>query len=225
MAARSEGTAGGSARREAVRRKTNEDERRRALKQAHPLLGRLKLAAEGRSTAGESYMASAIGEEKLGARLDALAGDGVFVLHDRRRPNSTANIDHVAIAATGVWVVDAKHYRGSLRRVDKGGLLRTDHRLVVGGRDRSALADGVLKQIADVRRALEGNGYADVAVRGALCFVDAEVGLLTRPFAIRGVTVTWPRALCKQLRSSGPLDEATREAVHVALARTLPSAS
>jgi hypothetical protein len=39
----------------------------------------------------------------------------VAVLHDRRIPGSRANIDHIAIAATGVWVIDSKRYKRKLQ--------------------------------------------------------------------------------------------------------------
>jgi hypothetical protein len=37
------------------------------------------------------------------------------VLHDRAVPGSRANLDHVVIGPTGVWVVDSKAYRAPLR--------------------------------------------------------------------------------------------------------------
>lgn len=35
-------------------------------------------------------------------------------VHDRRIPGSRANIDHIAVAATGVWVIDTKNATGAL---------------------------------------------------------------------------------------------------------------
>ena len=57
-------------------------------------------------------------------------------------PRSTANIDHMAVAASGIWVIDAKRYKGAISKQDRGGWLETDFRLVVGGRDRTSLAAG-----------------------------------------------------------------------------------
>ncbi len=37
------------------------------------------------------------------------------MLHDRRIPGSRANIDHIAIATSGVWVIDAKRYKGKVQ--------------------------------------------------------------------------------------------------------------
>lgn len=36
------------------------------------------------------------------------------VLHDRRIPGSRANIDHIALAATGVWAIDTRRHVGEL---------------------------------------------------------------------------------------------------------------
>src|SRR5205085_1681876 len=100
----------------------------------------------------------------LGAALDVLPG--VLTLHDRCRPRTTANIDHLVVAPSGVWVIDAKHYAGVLGKADKGGWFRSDIHLMVGGSDRTKLVEGVHKQVADVRRVLESSSMPDVPVRG-----------------------------------------------------------
>lgn len=52
------------------------------------------------------------GEERLGKGLDRLRSDSLLLLHDRRVPRSTANIDHLAVTASGVFVIDAKKIVG-----------------------------------------------------------------------------------------------------------------
>ena len=44
-----------------------------------------------------------------------------MVLHDRAVPGGRANIDHIAVVPSGVWVIDTKHYRGRLEQRDLGG--------------------------------------------------------------------------------------------------------
>jgi len=44
--------------------------------------------------------------------LDRLADTGLYFLHDRRIPPTKANIDHIVIAPTGVYIIDAKNYTG-----------------------------------------------------------------------------------------------------------------
>jgi hypothetical protein len=172
----SSGVAGTSARAKAEQLRAEQDEHRRLLKAHRPILGRLAIAIAGPPADGDSYAKGAVGEEKLGAALDAMAEKGLLVLHDRRRPRTAANIDHLVVAPTGVWVVDAKRYSGLITKVDKGRWLRSDMRLTVGGRDRTKLVHGVQKQMADVRRVLD-EPHTAVPLRGALCFVDAELRL------------------------------------------------
>ena len=96
------------------------------------------------------------GEQVVGARLDRLTGDGLAVLHDRRIPRNRANIDHVVVSRAGVFVVDAKKYKGRPALRVEGGLFRPRaETLVVGGRNCSKLVDGVLKQVDLVRAALD----------------------------------------------------------------------
>jgi Nuclease-related domain len=83
---------------------------------------------------------------------DALAEvPGIDVLRDRLVPRSGANIDHIAIGPSGVFVIDA--YAGQIEVRDVGGLFRTDEQLYVNKRDRTNLADGVLGQVEVVRAA------------------------------------------------------------------------
>jgi hypothetical protein len=74
------------------------------------------LAAEfwGRRSTTESWRKGAQGEERLGQLLDGLQRHCYVVLHDLAVPGSSANIDHLVIGPTGVWVIDAKNYNGRL---------------------------------------------------------------------------------------------------------------
>ncbi|WP_235835772.1 nuclease-related domain-containing protein [Arthrobacter terricola] len=124
-----------------------------------------------------------------------MKSDSVAVLHDRRIPGSKANIDHIAITPGGVWVIDAKRYKGRPELKIEGGILRPRlEKLLVGRRDCTKLVDGVLKQV-DVVRDLIG----DVPVTGAMCFIDADWPLIGGAFSTRGVQVLWPKRLAKAL--------------------------
>lgn len=218
------GTAGASAQAKADQLRAEQAERHRRLKERQPVLGRLKIAIANEPQAGASWAKGAVGEQKFGAALDR-TGDEVLVLHDRRFPRSKANIDHIAVAPGGVWVIDAKRYKGVVTKVDKGGWFRTDLRLTVGGRDRTALVRGVQRQVQHVEQALATLDGDPVAVRGALCFVDAEFRLFAKPFAIDGVLVAWGKALRERLLQPGPMDADRRTAVHRHLATSFPPAA
>ena len=162
--------AGGSALREFERRKAQREDR---IRSRHPRLGGLILALSDEPQSTTAWAKGAIGEQKLGAGLDSLAAVGVVALHDRLIPGSKANIDHLAITPSGVWVIDAKRYKGQVAKKDLGGWFSTDLRLYVGRRDCTKLVSAMGKQVAAVRKAL-GAEWEDVPVRPALCFVDAE---------------------------------------------------
>jgi hypothetical protein len=62
------------------------------------------------------------GERATARRLRRLERDGYTVLHDLAIPGSRANIDHVVIGPSGVFVVDSKCYRGRLHQTPDGML-------------------------------------------------------------------------------------------------------
>src|ERR1700709_487015 len=94
--------AGASARREGERRKANREAR---VHEHHPRLGGVILALRDAPQHERSWARGAGGEELVELALTKRCPD-VPVLHDRRIPGSRANIDHIGIAATGVWVID-----------------------------------------------------------------------------------------------------------------------
>ena len=97
------------------------------------------VSVEPQST--RAWAVGAAGEEKLAAELDRVAG--LRMLHDRRVPGTRGNIDHIVIAPAGVFVIDAKNNQGRIEIRDYGSFFRTDHRLTIGGRDCSAMADKI----------------------------------------------------------------------------------
>ena len=142
-----------------------------------------------------------------------MTSEGLFVLHDRRRPGTAANIDHLVVAPSGVWVIDAKRYSGLVTKTDRGRWFKADVRLTVGGHDRTKLIEGVHKQVSDVQRIVDSAPGPSVPVHGALCFIDAEFRLFAKPFTIDGVVITWGKALRQRLGTAGNLDESVRKDV------------
>ena len=217
------GIAGASARRENERRSGARQTRIRA---EHPKLGGLILAVTDDPQSTRAWAAGAVGEEVLGQRLDALVSTRVRVLHDRRMPRSRANVDHIVICPTGVFVIDAKRYKG-LRpelRVEGGFFSPRIEKLMVGGRNRTPLVEGVHKQIDTVVDVLNVPGFDRIPVNGMLCFVEADWPLFGGSFVIDGLHVLWPAKASEHIRKAGELDDATVERVFLALARALPSA-
>jgi hypothetical protein len=209
------GTPGASARREFERRR---DGRERRVRARFPRIGGLLHALSAEPQTTESWNTGAVGEERLGAALNDRASDILRVLHDRRVPRSRANIDHLAVTPSGVYVIDAKKYAGRPRLQVEGGVLRPrTEKLFVGRRHCTRLVDGVLKQV-DVVRTVVGD---DVPVHPVLCFVEADWPLIGGSFVTRGVSVVWPRRLYPQLEAEGAWTPETIASVHVALATSL----
>lgn len=212
------GIPGASARREYERRKANKDAR---IKAKYPRMGKLIVAIAEEPQSTKAWEKGAVGEERLGRALDERSSDRLRVLHDRGIPGSRANIDHLVVAPTGIWVVDPKRYKGRPELQIEGGLLRPRvEKLVVAGRDRSKLVEGALKQVDLVRNAI-GEG---VPVRGVLCFIESDWPLLSKAFQIQGIHVLWPKKLYPMLESDGPLSEEDIDALHKRLAGSFPPA-
>jgi hypothetical protein len=151
------------------------------------------LAGERQST--KAWARGAVGEERLGDRLDSLVSRDLAVLHDRRIPGTNANIDHMVITRSAVWVIDAKRYSGRPTQKIEGGVLRPrSEKLLVGRRDRTKLVDDVLRQVSLVQSAT-----TDIAVIGALCFVEADWPLIGGAFTSRGIQILSPKRLAEVL--------------------------
>ncbi|WP_234864842.1 nuclease-related domain-containing protein [Sinomonas albida] len=197
------GVAGLSARREYDRRKAKDEQR---LREKWGRFGGIAVALSEERQSTKAWERGAIGEERLGARLDSLADHGIAVLHDRRIPGSQANIDHIVITPSAIWVIDAKRYKGRPELKIEGGILRPRaEKLLVGRRDCTKLVDGVLKQVDVLRRLVPGP-----RVVGALCFVEADWPLIGGMFTTREIPVLSPRRLVKQLlqEAAGDVDVA-----------------
>ena len=212
------GAAGASARREYERRR---DSRERRIRTDHPKLGGLILALSDEPQSTKAWERGALGEELLARRLTDLP-DTFRVLHDRRIPGTRANIDHIAIGPTGVWVIDAKRYvdkRPALRV--EGGIIRPRlESLRIGGRDGTKLVQGVQSQVARVTAALGED--AAVPITGVLCFLEADWPLIGGSFSVDGIHVLWPRLLVQRM-TGAPLQPIDVDLIHTRLANAFPN--
>lgn len=218
-------TGGASAQREYDKRCARREQQ---IRSAHPRLGGLLLRLNAEPASTRVWAQGAAGERAVAATLDELTGDHLVALHDRRlrRPDgslSRANVDHLAVAASGVWVVDAKTHQGALEVRRSGGLFGPRvEALYIRGRDRTSLVQGLLTQVAAVRSQLDAV-QADVPVRGALCFVGTELPWFGAS-SIGGVPLVGRRGLAKLVRAPGPLTSDERAAVAEYLHGRFPAA-
>jgi hypothetical protein len=184
-------------------------------------LGRVVLALTNEPQSTRAWRIGAEGEEHLARALADI--DGVWVLNDRAIRDSRANIDHIVVAPAGVFVVDAKNYKGKVEIRDRGGFFRTDLRLYVGGRNRSHDAEGLRRQVEAVEYALLNVGVHPMpSVTPVLCFVRADWPLLWPPDSYDGVRLESPKSLLKLLKGQSELDAQRVETLARTLATALP---
>jgi hypothetical protein len=216
------GTPGASAASEGTRRADRKvDQVRRkygdhAAEVARQMADRDAAATWGKGSRGESGLARYVAHE---------VGDAVIALHDRLIPGTRGNIDHIFVSPTGVWVVDAKAYKGKVVKREVGPLWRRDNELFIRGKKQTALANGVRRQVEAVNAALRSDeALLGTDIHAALCLVESEWGLLDFPFQLGNVWVMYPGALKKRLRKSGPLSREVMERIARRLDLSLPPA-
>jgi hypothetical protein len=193
-----------------------------------PRLGGLLLALFDDPASTKAFATGAMGERRIAARLEKDCGEEVLFLHNRKLGigRRDGDIDHVAIAPSGIYVIDAKSYKDATVRVRRtGGFLSpVKEQLMVGGRDRTKMVDGCAKQVAAVVAALAGHSLTEgLSVAALLCFDNADLPMWGE-LELRGVRVLGPRGTGKLLRRRGPLTEPDRRSLHRYLATALPPA-
>jgi Nuclease-related domain len=78
---------------------------------------RLRFRASAEASA---WRTGARGERRTARRLRRLERRGYVAFHDLAMPSSRANIDHLLIGPTGVFVIDSKQYTGHIERTPDG---------------------------------------------------------------------------------------------------------
>ncbi len=169
----------------------------------------------------KAWAAGASGEERVAQVLHERLGASAVLLHDRKVPGTRGNIDHLAIASSGVWVIDTKRYSGKVEQRDVGGWFKTDLRLYVGGRDRTGTVKGLGWQVDAVYRALEAE---DIPIHSALSFAGAKWPILfAQPFRLQDVWISWPAKLADLIAAPGTLSGEDIDRLARRLSVRLPS--
>src|SRR5512132_1373563 len=79
---------------------------------------RLRFRPSGQA---RTWRRGAHGERRTARLLDRLTGDGYVVFHDLAVPgNASANVDHLVIGPTGLYVIDSKQWTGSVHQSPDG---------------------------------------------------------------------------------------------------------
>lgn len=129
---------------------------------------RMGREAWGARATTEAWRKGSEGEIRTGRSLDQLQDRGYAALHDRQIPGSRANIDHVVLGPTGVYVVETKHYTG--RVIINGDTVKYN------GRSLESAVDEVWREAAAVEGALRQElGSRGVRVLPIICIQGATI--------------------------------------------------
>jgi hypothetical protein len=81
------------------------------------------------SEQARTWQRGAAGERRTARLLERLTRDGYVVFHDLAVPGSDANVDHLVIGPSGVFVIDSKQWTGSVHQGADGLVWHNHYRL------------------------------------------------------------------------------------------------
>ncbi|HEX3794732.1 MAG TPA: nuclease-related domain-containing protein [Acidimicrobiales bacterium] len=177
-------------------------------------------------TRDPNWQKGAVGEHIIGEFLQRTLTAGEIIANDRQVPGGRGNIDHLVVASSGVWLIDTKHWTGTIEYKNTAGLFNDRRRLFVNGVDRTAEIEAAYQSLIPVKQLIAD---PSVPVHPALVFVDGDWTLGTtlkllagRPHQHLGVWITAPKALARKIREPGPLSGAKVRSLAAMLDAHLP---
>jgi len=161
---------------------------RSVSEQAQTKASRLRREADAQERRARCFEQGAAGESRTAQLLGPLTAWGFYLLHDRRWPGSTsANIDHLVVGPSGVFVIDTKNWSGDLTIAANG--------LWQGQADRGDVLES-MQQLADsIRDGLAALGLPPSGVRPVIALDGRDQQCVL----IRGVWVVGAETLSRQL--------------------------
>jgi len=184
-----------------------------------------KLAAEARLKADRmesmaaQWEAGVVGERRVAAALEPLAGEHCRLLHDRllHPGRSRVNLDHIVISVAGTYLIDAKNFSGEVT-VQQGSLRQR----ISGGSSRRL--DDKLDKVRRMAEQMESS--TSCVVDPVLCLAGEGSAAFGAPVVVRGVFVVPVEQLAQWLlsrpRTPAPVD---LRSLAVRLAASFPSAT
>ena len=164
---------------------------------------------EARARRDPKWTKGAAGEYLMDVSLHSHVNEGAVIFTDRQVPGTKSNIDHIVVAPSGVWIIDAKVWRGKI--VYKStSMFSTEKRLYVGGKDRTSAVEAIFNLVIPVAQVI---GDKSVPIKPALVFIDGDWSdasaariVSSKPYQHLTVWISWPKAIWKKINESGPLD-------------------
>ncbi len=178
---------------------------------------------------GDNYLKGAHGEYLMGTYLAKELVAGARVLTDRNVPgDSEANIDHVVVAPSGVWIIDSKKWAGEIHYRSRR-FPSTDPRryLTVGGQDRTPLIAKIYRLVIPVAQVI---GDPTVDVHPVIAFIEGVWGVPESlhfkmgkgPYEHEGVFLSGGHRIITKINEPGPLSLETIEALYQKLDVAMP---
>lgn len=124
---------------------------------------RLAAAASTAAVAAKNFQKGAEGESLTAQALAPLSAEGVFLLHDRRVPGVSGNVDHIVVGLFGVVVINAKAWTNA--RFSKGKLY-----------SGTTTAGKALTRLQEEEEGVRGILEKDACVSSALLFTEGFTG-------------------------------------------------
>lgn len=170
-----------------------------------------------RHSPAAAWRKGARGEQKTARILRRLERRGYTVLHDRAIPGSQANIDHLVIGPSGVWVVDSKAWHRNTRISGARG------QIWIGRRPATNLVQSAIYETRAVERALGRRLGAPVNARPVLAVHGARLPRFGG-LAVDGVPLLRARRVPRWISRYGdPLDPGRVDQLAAAAAATFPA--
>ncbi len=157
-----------------------------------------------------------LGALLAGAFVTGETGGPIVVLHSRQAPNTRGVIDHLVVASSGVWVIDAAP-GGKAEHRQVGTRRSPETRLFVNDTDQSELVAGIAWQTNAIRAVLDPIHLGESPIHPTIVPTSHDQGRFAKPFEIDGVRVTWGKHLTELIAQPGPLDEPTLRAITIQL--------
>jgi hypothetical protein len=210
------GRGGMSARRRHEQRRADREQR---VGDKHPGIGGvLRAVADGSQHEGVPPP-GAVDDEHVAKILARYLDDCVVMLHDRRIPRSRVNIDRIAVARSGIWVIDSKRYTG---KVAISKPLFGQLNITIAGRDKTKLVKSLTRQLA-LAEGVMPDIAPGVPVRAALCFVDADLPVFGK-LTFNGYPLLSTKALADRINADGPVTAEDVPVIAAQIAERFPLA-
>ena len=178
---------------------------------------------------GDANLKGAQGEYLMGGYLAVELTPGSRVLTDRKVPgDSDANVDHLVVASSGIWIIDSKKWTGEIRYRSPGFPSTDPNRyLTVGGVDRTSAIAKIYRLVIPVAKIVEDR---TVPIQPAIAFIEATWGLREGlhfqrgkgPYRHEGVLLAGGHGIIKKINEQGPLSSESVDQLWRKLDRALP---